>query len=98
MSVSKEAKVRLQWDIESMTKAMEAVKLHNKGLRQAAQEYGVPVTTLKRRVDDEVAVDSRPGPETVLTTEEEKKLFQYIPDMGDMGYGLTIEDVRTVTF
>ena len=98
MSVGKEAKVRLQWDIESMTRAVEAVKVHNKGLRQAAREHGVPVTTLKRRVDDEVAVDSRPGPETVLTSEEEKKLFQYILDMGDMGYGLTIEDVRTVAF
>ena len=44
-----------------------------------------------------MAVDSRPGPETVITSEE-KKLFQYILDMGDMGYGLTIEDVRTVAF
>ena len=41
MSVGKEAKICLQWDIESMTRAVEAVKVHNKGLRQAATEHGV---------------------------------------------------------
>lgn len=37
----------LQWDVTSITKAVEAVKIHDKGLRQAAREHGVPITTLK---------------------------------------------------
>ena len=85
-------------DVTSITKAVEAVKIHDKGLKQAAREHGVPVTTLKRRVDNLVAIDSRPGPATVLTTEEEKKLYHYVLDMCDMGYGLSVEDVRAIAF
>ena len=43
-------------------------------------------------------MEAKPGPGTVLTTKEEQKLFQYILDMCDMGYGLTVEDARAVAF
>lgn len=33
-----------------------------------------------------------PGPATVLTEEEEKKLGEYVVKMADMGFGLTRED------
>ena len=81
----------MQWDLEGMIQALNAVKVDGKALRKASREYGVPVATLKRRVDGLVAVDARPGPSTVLTWEEEDKLCQYCLDMADMGYGLTIE-------
>ena len=92
------AKERQQWSLEAMTEAMKAVKLKKKGLREAAREYGVPVATLKRRVDGTVPVDARPGPAKVLTREEEEKLCKYCMDMCDMGYGMSVEDVRTVAF
>ena len=88
----------MQWSLQSMTKALEAVQLENKSLRQAAREYAVPLTTLKRRVDGEVSIDAKPGPATILTEEEEKKLYKYCLDMCDMGYGLTVEDLRTLAF
>ena len=56
----------------------------------------MPVATLKRRVDGLVAVDARPGPSTVFTREDEDNLCQYCLDMADMGYGLTIEDIKVV--
>lgn len=34
----------------------------------------------------------------MLTTEEEKKLYHYVLDMCDMGYGLSVEDVRAIAF
>ena len=80
-----------------MIRAVDAVKL-GKGLRQAAREHGVPVTTLKRRVDRHVSVAARPGPSTILTCEEEEKLCNYCLDMADMGYELTTEDVRAVAY
>ena len=56
-----------------MTEAVNAIKIHGKGLRQAAGEYDVPITTLiKRQVDGEVSIDAKPGPRTVLTKEEEE--------------------------
>ena len=53
---------------------MNAIKVVGKALTQASKEYGVPVASLKRRVDGLVDVDARPGPSTVLTREEEDKL------------------------
>ena len=84
--------------MESMCEALKAVKLQGKGLRQAARDFDVPVTTLKRRVDGTVPVNAKPGPATVLTMEEEEKLCKYCFDMCDMGYGLTVEDVRSVAY
>ena len=73
---------------------MNAVKGDGKALRKASREYGVAVATL---VDGLVAVDARPGPSTVLTREE-NKLCQYCLNMADMGYGLTIEDIKVVAY
>ena len=78
-----------------MIRAMNAVKVDGEALRKASREYGVPVATIQRRVDGLVAVDARPGPSTVLTREEEDKLRQYCLDMG---YGLTIEDIKVVAY
>ena len=89
---------RRQWDLESMIQAVNAVKVDGEALRKASREYGVPVATLKRRFDGLLAVDARPGPSTVLTREEEDKLYQYCLDMADMGYGLTIEDIKVVAY
>ena len=44
------------------------------GLREAARQYNVPVETLRRRVTGAVSTDCRPGPTTVLTSEEETRL------------------------
>ena len=40
----------------------------------------------------------KPGPSTVLTSDEEKKLCEYCLTMCNMGYGLTVEDIRRVAF
>jgi len=46
-----------------MSNAFKAVKLEGTGLRQAAREFGVPVTTLIRRVDGVVPLNAKPGPQ-----------------------------------
>ena len=66
-----------------MSNAFKAIKLEDKGLRQAAREFCVPVATLKRSVDGNVPRNAKPGPATVLTTKEDK-LYQYCLDMCDM--------------
>ena len=45
-----------------MKNALDDVTRHGKGLTQAEREYGVPVTTLKRRIDCSLAAESKPGP------------------------------------
>jgi len=84
---------RKQWDLESMIRAVSAVQVEGKALREASREYGVPVATLKRRIDGLVPMDARPGPSTIPLRVEEDKLCQYCLDMADMSYELTTEDI-----
>ena len=60
--------------------------------------YNVPLETLRRRVNGTVAIDCRPGPNTVLTEEEETKLADYLFQMSEMGYGLTREGVMGLAY
>ena len=78
---------RAKWSVQGMAKAVE-VKAQRAGLRAAARIYGVPVTSLKRRVDTGLPPEAKPGQSTVLSREEDK-LCKYIIDMAEMGYGLS---------
>ena len=89
---------RKQWTPESMEEACKAVRDENMGLREASRKYNVPTETLRRRTADLVSLDCRPGPPTVLTSEEEARLAEYCVTMADMGFGLTRECVMAMAF
>ena len=81
-----------------MLLAVEKVK-NGFGLREAARQYNVPVETLRRRVTGTVvSTDCKPGPSTVLTSEEETRLTQFLIEISDMGFGLSREDVMKTAF
>ena len=105
MALSKLARVPLQevngktkWNVDSMKRAIDDVTTHSKGLRQAAREYGVPVTTLKRRIDCSYAADCKPGPPTTLLKEEEEKLVNYIITMAQRGFGLCPQEICALAY
>ena len=65
-------------------------------LCEAARKYSVE--TLRRHSAGLVRLDCRPGPPTVLTSEEETRLAEYCVAMADMGFGLTREGVMAMAF
>lgn len=65
----------LQWELESTSATINAVRVCKKGLRQVAKEFGFPVTSQKKRI----ARPSHPA------LKEEDKLYHYCLDMVDMG-------------
>lgn len=67
------AQKRKLWSNQDMAEAVEYVA-SGKGLRKAARSYNVPIETLRRRVNGTVNLECRPGPATVFTVEEEKKI------------------------
>ena len=81
-----------------MKRAIDDVTRHSKGLRQAAREYGVPVTILKRWIDCSLAADCKPGPSTTLLKEEEEKLVNYIITMAQRGFGLCLQEICTLAY
>ncbi|XP_003391501.1 PREDICTED: uncharacterized protein LOC100640141, partial [Amphimedon queenslandica] len=89
---------RKQWSTQSMEIAVASVREGTNGLREAARMYNLPVESLRRRVHDIVAIDCRPGPPTVLMKEEEDRLYQYLLEMADMGYGLNRETIMKLAF
>ena len=66
-------------------------------LRDSARKFNVPVTSLHRRVNGAVAMGSRPGPEPVLSSME-GRLAGYLIEMGDMGFGLSRQEVMRLAF
>ena len=81
-----------------MEEACRAVKNGSMGLCKAARAHNVPVETLRRRVVGSVGLDCRPGPQTLLTREEEAQLMEYCVIMADMGFGLTREGVMAMAY
>ena len=68
-----------------MKNALTAVSTGS-GLRQAARQFGVPFSTLLSRHKDQYTINTRKGPHTVLSSEEEKDLVRWILDKGNTGF------------
>ena len=81
-----------------MSAAMSSIVNDNKGLREAARLYNIPVETLRRHVAGMVKDGCKPGPGTVLTEEEEEHLAAYLVEMADMGFGLSRDTVMEMAF
>ena len=67
-------KCKLCSDI-SMSAAMDSILKENKGLREAAQLYNMPIETLRRCVNGSVDLHCKPESATVLTEEAHTILF-----------------------
>ena len=81
---------------------MGAVRSGEMGLREAGRHYGIPVTTLKRRLEggNKIAVDTKKqnGRPPVLPSSLEDELAQHILQMEQMFFGFTRKDVRKLAF
>ena len=67
-------------------------------LRQAAQQYNVPLATLHRRVNRSVEMGCNPGPNPVLSCTVEKRLVEYVIEMSDMGFGFAHVDIMRLAY
>ena len=81
-----------------MIAAYESVKKEEIGIREAGRHCNVPHETHRRRVFGNVELYCKLGPSTVLTADEEKRLVKYILDMGEMGFGLSHDDLQIVAY
>jgi transposase-like protein len=62
---------RKQWADEEMAAAMSAVR-NGMAIKRAAEEHGVPPSTLRDRISGRVVHGTKPGPRPYLSLDEEK--------------------------
>ena len=90
------------WSEESMANAIAeytAAKQEGRecGLRCTARAYGVPRSTLERRVNGKVTGNKHAsGRRTAFTEQEESELFDLLTTMARRGFPLREKEVRTL--
>ena len=73
---------RKQYPGDTLKEAVFAVR-QGTSVRQASIKYNVPRRTIGNHVNGKVAEDSKPGPKTELSAEEEEALVEYIKYMSN---------------
>ena len=85
--------VRRPWDERALVQAVEELKSGRISYRQASAKYGIPKSTLNDYVTGKVRIGCRPGPQPVLTRDEEKCLVEWAEKMATIGYGQTRQQI-----
>ena len=80
----------------AMEKAYEAAVMGTMSVRKAAEEYGVPRSTLHEKVTGKVVLQARSGSKTYLTNEEEASLLDFLIGCASIGYAKSRKDVLAI--
>jgi len=71
-----------------MLNPMDAVK-KGSSIKRAAEEHGVPRTSLQDHVLGKVEHVKKPGPQPYLNREEEEDLAKFVEVVANIGFGRT---------
>ena len=85
-----------EWTEEQMERAMKDVTNGVLGVRRAALEYQVPISTLSDHVTGKVCPGAAPGPPKYLCEEEEVELVKWIAGCAEIGYAKSVREIRAV--
>ncbi len=77
-----------------MRNAVSDVQTGCLSYRKAAQQYGIPKSTIRDHVTGLVEIGRRSGPRPVLSKEEEEAIVQWLIKMARIGYGRSKEQVK----
>ncbi|KAJ8317134.1 hypothetical protein KUTeg_005038 [Tegillarca granosa] len=82
------------YDPSKLDSAYKAVKEDKISVHGAAKRFGVPVTTLRDRVDGRIHIDCCTiGAPPLFTLDQEAAIFNHIKIMSEIGYGYTRSEV-----
>ena len=73
---------------------MDEIRAGTISANKASNVYGIPKGTVINKLHRGEDTKGKPGPDTVLTEEEEDLIAKWILDMAKVGYPLHPEDVK----
>ncbi len=83
---------RKKWSDDQMVGAIQAVINNRLSMNQAADNYQVPRSTVKDRLNGRVTTHGvNPGPKPYLTKDEEQGLTDYLISAANIVYGRLVE-------
>lgn len=81
------------WTQEQMYGAINSVLQEGMSIRRAADQYGVPKSSLGDRLSGRVLPDARCGPDTYLSLREEDELVMFLTRCASIGYAKSRKEV-----
>ena len=83
------------WSDESLQKAVAAVEKGEDSIRHAANEYGLPHSTLHDHISGKVQYGAKPGHDPYLTAEEEEEVINFLLN-AHVGYPHTRKQIMAL--
>ena len=80
--------------MDHLKQARQAVSSGTLTMRAAAAQYGIPKSTLHRRLGNSIEEKNLGRYKTVFSKEEEMLLAQHVKEMDKLFYGMTIESLQ----
>ncbi|XP_039278770.1 uncharacterized protein LOC120350253 [Nilaparvata lugens] len=89
---------RGEWTEDGLKNAVKAVEEKKMGVNAAATAFGVPKTTLKRRLKSQNFDKGSMGKSSLLGIENEKKIVGHIKKLQSRGFTPTRDSVRSMAY
>ena len=85
-----------EYSTTSVERAYKAVTMGEMSLRKAAEEYGVPRSTLHDKVKGKSAINVKSGTKKYLSDGEEAKLVEFLAGCATVGYAKSRKEVQAI--
>lgn len=94
---------RGKWSVQDMLEAIQKVRNNELSVRQAAEQYNVPKSTLQRRVKNRNKIVTENEKylgrfRKVFSDEQENEIVEYIFEMEKRFFGITYKELRHLAF
>lgn len=89
---------RGEWSEVALNNAVKAIEQNEMGVNAAAKAFGIPPTTLKRRLKSNYFSKGSMGKPSLLGRENEKKIVAHIKKLQSRGFTPTRDSVRSMAY
>ena len=83
------------WTSNNLRRACDAIH-DGMSVRRAAEEYGIPHSTLHDYVTGRVVFGAKSGPKAYLTPSEEEELVTFLSSMSSVGYSRSVKQTLEI--